>query len=866
MRKLYNSLKLFLVVMLLAVQSSSAQTIVYNQAFVGGVTPTTQCTAWTTFVSSLLSTYSYTGFTISGTMDPVGISCNDPVIALAVANALRTYTAYSVFDATATPTPQTWYVGTGCITGSGCDPTGVELSNQSPCLCGGGFSVRPHIGNSNWGGIAGAPCPPSSQTMIVTFRAGASPPTFTGATRYCVGGTITLTAVTSAPSPTFTWTGPSAFTATTATITIPATPATAGIYSCTVTSGGTTSSPGFDTVYVDPIPAVTLGSTQAVCQRATSTTLTYSSPISTPTTYNIVYSPAALAAGFTNVATTPLPVSPITLAVPAVAPAGVYTGTLTVANTLCTGASGTFTVTVNPTPTAISGSTNICTGSTVTLSSTPAGGVWVSSNPAVATIGSSTGLVTGIVIGASTISYTLPVTGCNTSTVINVVGLSGPNHVCQSDSILVSATSPGGLWTSSNPSIARIGTAPGQILGLSMGVVQINYTVSSGCTAHMDVTVNPVAPIEGRDSVCVGGVGWLTNIVGGGTWTSQYPTIATVHLDSGRINGIIAGITAMSYTTAEGCLSTTQYSVIDYPTPITGTKIACPGTSAALSDAVAGGRWHTTNAGVATVDTNSGVFTGVYADTVDITYTIEPGCTIYTRVTVNPLPAPIKGIDVLCPNTNDTLHGSPYGGVWSSTPSSVVAIDTGGVVYALSNGVSTIKYTLPTGCLRTKTISVNPLPSPPIMYNFLTGELYTDTGFVTYQWYDSLAGKIHGATSPSVAAVNTEFYFVEVTDRNGCVGRSPKYYFDVVRLGIKNLNGTPILIYPNPATSVLFIEASTAVKVVVTGIEGKKEIDHPNFAAGINEINISKLAPGMHVITIYDENGTRIGTRNFVKQ
>ena len=863
---MYNSLQLFMLVLLLAVQGSQAQTVVYNQAFVGGSTPTTQCTAWTTFLSSLLSTYTYTGFTISGTMDPVGITCNDPVIATAVATALRTYTAYSVFDATATPTAQTWYVGTGCITGSGCDPTGVELSNQSPCLCGSGYSVRPHIGNSNWGGIAGAPCPPASQTMIVTFRYGASPPTFTGATHYCVGGTISLTAVTSAPSPTFAWSGPGAFTATTATISVPATLGAAGVYSCTVTSGTTTSSPGLDTVYVDPIPAVTLGTTQAVCQGATSTTLTYSAPISVPTTYSISYSPAALAAGFTNVPSTPLPVSPITLTVPAAAAAGVYTGTLTVANSLCSGASSTFSVTVNPTPTPIAGSTNICTGSTVTLSSTPAGGVWTSSAPGIATIGSSTGLVTGIVIGASTITYTLAATGCKRTALINVVGLSGPGNVCQSDSILISATSPGGVWTSSDPTIARIGTAPGQVLGITMGVVQINYTVSSGCTAHKDVTVNPVAPIAGRDSVCIGGEGWLTNIVGGGTWTSQYPAIATVHLDSGRINGLTVGITTISYTTATGCLSTVQYSVIDYPSPITGTKIACPNTSAALSDAVTGGRWHTTNAGVATVDTISGVFTGVYADTVDITYTIEPGCTIYTRVTINPLPAPIKGIDVLCPNTNDTLHCSPYGGAWISTPATVVAIDTGGVIYALSGGVSTIKYVLPTGCLQTKAISVNPLPAPPVNYNFLTGELYTDTGYVTYQWYDSLAGKVHGATSPTIAAVNTEFYFVEVTDKNGCVGRSPKYYFDVVRLGIKNLNGTPIMIYPNPATSVLYIESSTAVKVVLTAIEGKKEIDLPRFAAGTNEVNISKLAPGMHVITIYDENGIRIGTRNFVKQ
>ena len=103
----------FLVVIIACSASANAQSLVYNQSFTSGVTPTTQCTAWTAYCATLLSSYSYTGFTVSGSLNPTGYTCTSPTVALAVANALRTGTAYS-----GTSDGHTWYVGTGC--GGGC--------------------------------------------------------------------------------------------------------------------------------------------------------------------------------------------------------------------------------------------------------------------------------------------------------------------------------------------------------------------------------------------------------------------------------------------------------------------------------------------------------------------------------------------------------------------------------------------------------------------------------------------------------------------------------------------------------------------------------------------------------------------------
>jgi hypothetical protein len=65
------------------------------------------------------------------------------------------------------------------------------------------------------------------------------------------------------------------------------------------------------------------------------------------------------------------------------------------------------TVTVNATPAPITGSHTSCVGIPVTLSSTPAGGFWSSSNTAIATVGVTSGIVTGVAAGTVNITYSV---------------------------------------------------------------------------------------------------------------------------------------------------------------------------------------------------------------------------------------------------------------------------------------------------------------------------------------------------------------------------------------------------------------------------------------------------------------------------
>jgi hypothetical protein len=53
------------------------------------------------------------------------------------------------------------------VGGCGSDP---ELTATGAiCTCNTGYTVRPCIGNLNWGGATGNTCSGGSQTLIVTF-------------------------------------------------------------------------------------------------------------------------------------------------------------------------------------------------------------------------------------------------------------------------------------------------------------------------------------------------------------------------------------------------------------------------------------------------------------------------------------------------------------------------------------------------------------------------------------------------------------------------------------------------------------------------------------------------------------------------
>ncbi|MEI8278994.1 MAG: PKD-like domain-containing protein [Bacteroidota bacterium] len=160
-------------------------------------------------------------------------------------------------------------------------------------------------------------------------------------------------------------------------------PAGAGVDNYTgtltvTTATGCNSSSVPISVTVSNTPTIVLGASPTICAGTTTASQPYSAPTLNPTTYSIVWSPAAISAGFVNTTNATLPASPITITgIPAGAPAAAYTGTLTVSNG--TGTSPNYTVTVNiaalptitlgPNPTTCNGTTTANLTYTATTSS-----------------------------------------------------------------------------------------------------------------------------------------------------------------------------------------------------------------------------------------------------------------------------------------------------------------------------------------------------------------------------------------------------------------------------------------------------------------------------------------------------------------
>jgi uncharacterized protein YjdB len=546
---------------------------------------------------------------------------------------------------------------------------------------------------------------------------------------------------------------------------------------------------------------------------------------------------------------------------------GITPGTTTIVHSTGCGAPASVTVTINPNPAAITGTGEFCQGTTINLSdvSSPGIGTWSSSATPVATVNVFSGDVTGMSGGTSVISYTL--LGCNALFTVTVDPLPGPImgafRECAGTSITLTDAIPGGTWSSSNVSIATVGSLTGVVTADTIaGTTIITYANTCGSVIAVD-TVKAIPPIfAGTDSACVGSTTSFADLPLGGTWTSSNPFVASVLPGSGVITCVNAGTANITYTIPPGCFRAETVKINPSPAPITGTFNVCPGATTPLSDAVAG-TWVSVQNYVAIVGATTGIVIGVMPDTARIIFTDYAGCSVSALVTVNPAPLAITGGNITCGASADTVYDATPGGSWYSSNSSVATIGLStGIIATVNGGTSTISYTLPDGCAATKNIVVNSLPSATVTYDFVTNEFFTDTFYVTYQWYDSAQGLIPGANSYQTAALYDGNYWVVVTDTNGCTASGTPVHYNTNMAGVQNQAAAQLRVYPNPVTSILYIESVVRVRAVITSIDGKIEMEQ----ADAKEINTGRLANGMYFLSLYNDNGARLMVQKLTKQ
>jgi uncharacterized protein YjdB len=394
---------------------------------------------------------------------------------------------------------------------------------------------------------------------------------------------------------------------------------------------------------------------------------------------------------------------------------GMLPGTSPITYLLPSGCSVALMVTVNPVPAVPDGPDHICAGSSALLTDSITGGSWTSSGSA-ATIGISSGIISGIALGSATITYSLP-TGCKAYLPVTIIPAASPitgvSSVCiGSTTTLSGGTLLGGVWSSSNIAKATVGSGTGIVTGISAGTLTISYVLTAGCLVTKIITVNALpSTISGASSVCIGQTFLLFGI-GGGTWSSTTPSVASVGT-SGIVTGIAAGVDSIIYSLpVTGCMATKLVTVNPIPAPITGISYSCPGMTTTLSDFTGGGAWSSSSTSVATIGGGTGIITVSLSGATLISYTLPTGCAVTLNFTVNPLPAPISGPVMVCTGQSVTLADGG-GGTWiSSSPSLATIGSSSGVVSGIAFGVLTVTYTLSTGCSATLPLTVNTMPAP----------------------------------------------------------------------------------------------------------------------------------------------------------
>ena len=249
---------------------------------------------------------------------------------------------------------------------------------------------------------------------------------------------------------------------------------------------------------------------------------------------------------------------------------------------------------VNPLPTvaAITGSPDVCVGSTTVLASSTTGGVWSTSDATVADV-SASGVVTGVSTGSATITYTVTDgNGCTNSTsasvsvdstpAVPIIVANGPTTICPQSSVTL--TAPAGytyVWSTGD-----------QTASISVNQTD-SYTVTvsnaAGCSttsAPIDVTVEDVtAPtlVVPNDVIVSVNNGCEATVDIGNALAVDNCTLLSLTNDAPTFYPIGTTIVTWTATDASGNVTTLtqEINVVDDINP----TITAPGAVVAYTDA-----------------------------------------------------------------------------------------------------------------------------------------------------------------------------------------------------------------------------------------------------------------------------------------
>lgn len=414
---------------------------------------------------------------------------------------------------------------------------------------------------------------------------------------------------------------------------------------------------------------------------------------------------------------------------------------------------------------------SICEGNITTLSNPTGdpGGIWGHTGTNISV--SPEGIVTALTPGTDQVFYTISNScGAIAATrpiTVNALPhagvITGPSHVCVTASVALYDTTgtPGGSWSCS--SWGTIDTN-GIFTATAAGTTTITYTAATLCgveRAYYTLTIDPlpdVVGITGPATLCAGTTASFSNTVPAGSWSTNYPAIASINTSTGVLAALTSGVVTITYSVVNSCGTT----AVIYPVtvdalpvmmPILGTASLCPADTSMLTSGPASGTWSASN-GHATIS-SSGLLTGISAGIDTISYSITNSCGTATALriaTIYPVPGTdtISGSSIACIGMPVTLTAAVPGGVWTSAGGHTTV--TAGVVYGLSTGADTIRYAETNSCgsaILTRLMTVHDTVSASVTASVSPNDTICGAAPVTLT-----ASPVNGGTSPNVVWYN----------------------------------------------------------------------------------------------------------------
>jgi len=307
--------------------------------------------------------------------------------------------------------------------------------------------------------------------------------------------------------------------------------------------------------------------------------------------------------------------------------------------------------------------------------------------------------------------------------------ITGTMNVCVNAITDLDNAQAGGVWSSSNTTIATVNPANGEVTGVSAGMVNINYTYTNAnnCSSSVNtiVTVNalPLITLNGPNPICPGSTNnvyttesgqanYVWTIVGGvitagGTSTDDNVTV-TWNLTGTRTIFV-------NYTNANGCTATTSATITNAPsTPapsLSGPSPVCLNSTNNIYTTDAGKidyDWTVTGGivtggGTATDNTITITWNTIGTQSVSINYAdAGTGCRsanpTIKNVIVHPLPAAtISGTAAVCQNASGIVV--TFTGSGGTVPYTFTFNIDGGASQTISTSIwsSSVSYFVPTG-------------------------------------------------------------------------------------------------------------------------------------------------------------------------